>query len=73
MSADAPTASPQALRRYDRAKMRRGLRSQGQRGVMVYIPAVELAKAGFDPQGPVPLYRLWATSKGGVMVRLYAE
>jgi hypothetical protein len=40
---------------------------------MVYIPAVELAKAGFDPQGPVPLYRLWATSKGGVMVRLYAE
>ena len=39
----------------------------------MYIPAEELAKAGIDPNGPVPFYRTWGTSRGGVMVRLYKE
>jgi hypothetical protein len=39
----------------------------------VYIPAEELAKAGFDPNGPAPFYRTWGTSRGGVLVRLYRE
>ena len=29
-----------------------------QKGIRVFIPAAELRKAGIDPDGPVPWYRL---------------
>ncbi len=58
---------------YDEAKPRKAQRSGQQRGVFIYVPAAELRKAGIDPHGEAPTYRVWGTSKGGVMVRLYSE
>jgi len=59
--------------KYDAAARRRAQRRGRERGCSVYIPAEELVKAGIDPDGPVPFYRTWGTSRGGVMVRLYRE
>lgn len=57
--------------RYDDAERRRSRRSGGERGVWVFVPAVELRKAGVDPRGPAPWYRTWGTRRGGVLIRLY--
>jgi hypothetical protein len=35
------------------------------------VPAEELKKAGWDPHGPTPFYRVWGSSRGGLFVRLY--
>jgi hypothetical protein len=56
---------------HDRARRRRGKRSQRERGCWVYIPAVDLTAAGVDPNGPAPYYRTWGDRRGGVVVRLY--
>lgn len=63
----------QQITAYDPAKPRRMRRSQREKGGHIYIAAAELRKAGIDPDGPPPTYKVWATSKGGIMVRLYAE
>lgn len=64
---------PQANSRYDAMARRRAQRRQRQRGVSVYIPAEELARAGFSPDDPPPFYRVWGQPRGGVFVRLYKE
>lgn len=56
---------------YDPARHRKSKRSGAQRGVWVYVAAPELRKAGIDPHGPAPEYRLWGTRSGGLMGRLY--
>jgi hypothetical protein len=59
---------------YDRAKRRRGLRKGGERGISIYIPMVELRKAGCDPRSDAPVfYRVWGSRRGSVLVRLYRE
>ena len=58
--------------RYDPAKPRRSQRAGAEKGVRIYIAAAELRKAGIDPDAEPPDYKVWATSKGGLMVRLYS-
>ena len=58
---------------YDAARERRAQRHGSERGVRVYLSAAELRKAGIDPHGPAPTYKVWATSKGGLMLRLYTS
>lgn len=59
--------------RYDSAERRAGVRKGRERGCWVYIPAEELAKTGHDPHGAVPRYRVWGSSRGSVLVRLYRD
>lgn len=59
--------------RYDSHLRRRAIRKQREKGCSVYIAAEELRKAGVDPNGPEPFYRVWGTQRGGVFVRLYRE
>lgn len=73
MAQRAPETAATPEGRYDRAKRRRGLRARRERGCWVYIPAVELLKAGVSPAGPPPFYRTWGSKRGSVLVRLYAE
>jgi hypothetical protein len=57
--------------RYD-SGMRRQSRRQGrERGCWVYIPAEELEKTGHGGDKPAPFYRVWGSSRGSVVVRLY--
>jgi hypothetical protein len=58
---------------YDRARRRQALRKQRERGCSIYVPAEELVKAGFDPEGPPPFYRVWGGKRGSVLVQLYRE
>jgi hypothetical protein len=58
---------------HDYARRRRSLRKQREKGCSVYIPADDLAKAGIDPDGPPPFYRVWGAPRGSVLVRLYRE
>jgi hypothetical protein len=58
---------------YDHSQRRRALRKGRETGCSIYIPAEELAKAGFVPGGPLPTYRTWGSARGSVMVRLYKE
>lgn len=50
---------------------RRSQRKQRQRGCSIYIPGELLTGAGFDPDGPPPLYRVWGWKRGSILVRLY--
>lgn len=59
--------------KYDSGQRRRAQRRGRERGCSIYIPADELVKAGYDPDGPAPFYRTWGTKRGGVMVQLYRE
>lgn len=59
--------------RYDSGERRRATRSGRQTGCFIYIPAEELAKAGIEPGGNLPWYRVWGSSRGSVVVRLYKE
>lgn len=59
--------------RYDAQERRRAVRQGRQKGCSIYIAAEELLKAGIDPDGPAPRYRVWGTARGGVFVRLYRE
>jgi hypothetical protein len=58
---------------YDFALRRRATRTRRQKGCYVYIPAGELVKTGFSPDGPVPFYRVWGAARGRVVVQLYRE
>jgi len=61
--------------RYDRATTRRAVRTGRQKGVTVFIPAAELRRAGIDPDGPAPDYKLAGMqsrkSSRRVIVNLY--
>lgn len=58
---------------YDQARRKRCVRKGRERGCWVYIASEELLKAGIDPAGPAPWYRVWAGRRGGVTLRLYRE
>jgi hypothetical protein len=58
---------------YDRAKRRRTVRRGREKGCWLYVPAEELEKAGYDPGGPPPFYRVWASPRGSLRARLYRE
>lgn len=57
--------------RFDRFARRRSTRRRREKGVTIYVPAAILTEAGIDVDADPPEYKLWATSKGGVMIRLY--
>jgi len=67
---DAPR---QETTRHDPAKRRQAVRAGAERGVRLYVAGAELRKAGIDPSGPAPTYRVWASSKGALQVRLYTD
>lgn len=67
------TVAHQEGARYDPQRLRRSVRKGQERGAWVFIPAAELRKAGVDPSGPAPSYRLWGRPRGSVLVRLYRE
>jgi hypothetical protein len=59
---------------YDSGKRRFGRRTGRERGVWIYIPAVELETMGLDPKGPTPYYRVWtAPGRTRCVVALYRE
>lgn len=70
-----PVEHPAEHIRYDAAERRQSRRSGRERGIHIYIAAAELRKAGIDPDGPPPKYRVWGSSRGdgGVTVRLYRD
>lgn len=57
---------------YDYARRRRATRAGRQKGCSIYIPADELRKAGHEPGGPLPWYRVWGSPRG-VVLRLYRQ
>lgn len=61
--------------RYDRARRKRAVRRGNERGAWIFVPAAELVKAGVDPHGPAPYYRVWGSSRkdGGGTFRFYSE
>jgi hypothetical protein len=68
----APQSDSPARGSYDFARRRRTKRAGRERGCWLYIPGEELAKAGHEPGGVLPWYRVWG-SKRGVVIRLYRE
>lgn len=56
--------------RHDPARARKAQRYGRERGVRINIAAEELAKAGIDPNGPPPTFRVWP-GDGSVFVRFY--
>lgn len=59
--------------RYDPERRRKSQRHGSEKGVRIFISATELRKAGIDPDGPPPEYRVWGTSSGGFKLRLYRD
>lgn len=57
---------------YDHARRRRTKRGGREAGCWIYIPADELERAGFEPGGDLPWYRVWDTPRG-VVLRLYKK
>jgi hypothetical protein len=70
-AASEPTRPAQANTKYDAGARRRAQRRGRERGCWLYVPAEELAKAGWAPDEAPPLYRTWGTPRGGVFVRFY--
>lgn len=66
-------AEPTRAGRYDDAARRTAQRTGREKGCWVYIPRDELLKAGIDPDGTAPFYRVWGRERGSVLVRLYGE
>lgn len=64
-------------RPYDAAARRVGVRRPNETGAWVYIPGVELEKAGFVKGEPPPFYRTVGHKRsrnaGSVIVSLYRE
>lgn len=56
---------------HDSAHRRKSNRRGRQKGVNVYIPGDMLAKAGYDPNEDPPLYRVWGSPRGRVVIQLY--
>lgn len=61
------------MAQYDSNARRKSTRKQREKGCWLYVPADELRKAGIDPDGPPPLYRVWGSAGGGLRARLYRE
>lgn len=61
------------MRLRDRAQRIRGVRRPRCKGIDIYIDSVALERAGIDPNGPVPYYRVWGAPGGRVVVNLYPE
>jgi hypothetical protein len=57
----------------DLAARKRATRAGRRRGCYIYIPAELLEKAGFDPHGPTPWYRIYGGERGRYVVTLYRE
>ena len=81
MTTDAKTTdaaqaavSPQVQNgRHDHAQRRASKRTGRERGCWLYIPAVDLLKAGYGADQPAPYYRVWGNARGRVTVQLYRE
>jgi hypothetical protein len=58
--------------RYDPARARQSVRRGREKGVWVFVPAVELEAAGIDPQAAAPKYRTWP-GDGSSRVRFYKQ
>lgn len=71
--ADSPPTETIRAGRYDSAVRRQPRQTGRERGCWVYIPLEEIVKAGIDPDGPPPFYRVWGRERGSVLVRLYKE
>jgi len=69
----SPPKPAQRPGRYDSALRRRSVRRGREKGCHIYSAADELERAGFDPEGPPPFFRVWGSSRGGLFVRLYKE
>ena len=63
--------------RYDPAERKQATRGGRDKGCRVYIAAEELERAGFDPNGPPPYYRVTGYQRsrnaGSAIVSLYRE
>jgi hypothetical protein len=57
---------------YDQAARKKAVRQGRQKGCSIYIAAEELRDAGYGDVAEV-FYRVWATSEGGLQVRLYRK
>jgi hypothetical protein len=81
MTPDAQTAepvrgavSPEVPNgRHDHAQRRAAKRTGRERGCWLYIPAVQLLRAGYTADQPAPYYRVWGNARGRVTVQLYRE
>jgi len=69
----APESPPVKNGRYDSAKRRKAQRHGREKLCRVNIPAECLRLAGYDPDGPVPYYRVWGDSRGRIVIQLYKE
>lgn len=49
------------------------IRKQREKGGSLYVTADALRRAGFDPNGPPPFYRVWASPRGRLVVQLYKD
>ena len=59
---------------HDPAARRKALRKGRERGCSVFISAEQLERAGIDPRGPAPYYRIWeARGRPRFVVNLYRE
>lgn len=56
---------------YDPQLRRRSQRAGRMSGCYIYISGEELKRAGFQPGGELPLYRVWGRGRGSILVRLY--
>lgn len=59
--------------RHDHAQRRASKRTGRERGCWLYIPAVDLLRAGYGADQPAPHYRVWANARGRITVQLYRE
>lgn len=57
---------------YDRARRRRSVRKQRERGCWIYVPFEELADVGWTKDEDPPFYRVWAKGKT-LLVQFYRE
>jgi hypothetical protein len=57
----------------DLAARKRATRRAREKGCSVYIPAELLEKAGLDPHGEPPWYRIYGGERGRYVVTLYRE
>ena len=60
--------------RHDPQRARQSVRQAGRKDVRISIAGEELRKAGIDPDGPPPKFRVWVDPKrkGSVQIRFYS-
>jgi len=69
VSGDLRDAIPSG--RHDAAERRKASRKGRERGCSLYIAAEELAAAGIDPYSDPPLFKVWPSRKGSLLIQLY--